>query len=97
MESHRYELTLTQQGDLIEGLACSMTYGVVPIAVRNVTVSGRYPNVRFEFVGNVMINGEPRFAVSSFSGSFSEPRSDRGQSGFHAFTLQPSQFRRTLR
>ena len=58
MGSQRYELSLTQQGDLIEGVACSTISGIV--GAKTVAVSGRYPNVRFDLTGPVVIGGEPR-------------------------------------
>ena len=72
MGSQRYELSLTQQGDLIEGVACSMISGT--LGVKEVTVSGRYPTVRFDLTGPVSIGGEPRFVVNSFSGKFEADR-----------------------
>jgi hypothetical protein len=39
-----------------------------------VAVSGRYPNVRFDLTGPVVIGGEPRFVVSAFSGQFEADR-----------------------
>ena len=68
MGSEHYELSLTQQGDLVEGVACSTRSGM--LGSKNVAVSGRYPNVRFDLSGPVVIGGEPRFVVRAFSGQF---------------------------
>ena len=39
MASERYELSLTQQGDVIEGVVCGMASGI--LGFKEVTVSGR--------------------------------------------------------
>jgi hypothetical protein len=72
MGSERYELSLTQQGDLIEGVVCSTVSGT--LGSKDVAVSGRYPNVRFDLSGPVAIGGEPRFVVRAFSGKFEADR-----------------------
>jgi hypothetical protein len=73
MGSERYELSLTQQGDVIEGVVCLMVSGV--LGVKDVTVSGRYPNVRFDLSGPGVIAGvEPSFIVRVFSGKFEADR-----------------------
>ena len=72
MGSERYELSLTQHGDLVQGVVCSTVSGT--LGSKEVAVSGRYPNVRFDLAGTVVIGGEPRFVVSAFSGTFEADR-----------------------
>ena len=73
MGSERYELSLTQQGDRIEGVVCSMVSGI--LGFKDVAVTGRYPNVRFDLSGPGVITGvEPSFIVRVFSGKFEADR-----------------------
>jgi hypothetical protein len=72
MGSERYELSLTQQGDLIEGVLCSSVSGI--LGYKDVAVTGRYPSVRFDLSGPVVISSEPRFIVRVFSGKFEADR-----------------------
>ena len=72
----RYELSLTQRGDVIEGVACMRA----SFAMRadRLPVSGGYPNVRFELAGPILVPGVPsaRFVPRPFSGTF-EPNRDQ--------------------
>jgi hypothetical protein len=60
MGSERYELSITQQGDLIEGVVCSMGSGI--LGFKDVPVTGPYPTVRFDL------------GRRSFSGKFEADR-----------------------
>lgn len=73
--SERYELSLTQQGDVIEGVVCSMVSGI--LGYKDVAVSGRYPNVNFDLSGpgpSVIPGGDPSFIIRVFSGKFEAGR-----------------------
>lgn len=71
--AERYELSLTQHDDLIGGVVCGTFSG--DLGAKDVAVSGRYPNVRFDLSGPVVIPGrEPTFVVRAFSGKFEADR-----------------------
>ena len=74
--TERYELSLTQRGDVIEGVAC-MRASFAMWADR-LPVTGSYPNVRFELAGPILAVGVPsaRFVPRPFSGQF-EPDRDQ--------------------
>lgn len=72
----RYELSLTQRGDVIEGVACMRAH--FAMWADRLPVSGSYPNVRFVLEGPVIVVGVPsaRLVPRPFSGTL-EPRRDQ--------------------